>query len=103
MGDDELIERARRLLDAITPGPWRGLPHTGTVMGPVAPVASDVDRPGNREFIAAAPDLVRDLLAELRDLVAERRHIPDDTLTLRAAADIEAVAVDAITAQEDSL
>lgn len=53
MGDDELIERARRLLDAITPGPWRGLPHTGTVMGPVAPVASDVDRPGNREFIAA--------------------------------------------------
>lgn len=42
--------------------------------------------------------------AALAAAVAERRHIPDDTLTpVRAAADIEAVLSNAITAQEDSL
>ena len=74
-------ERARELLAGITPGKWEAEPWEGTARESVNVLAGSlwgprvaglVGRNSDAEFIAAAPDLVRDLLAELDQARAGR-------------------------------
>ena len=101
--NDNLIERTEKLLNGITPGEWRASMHNGItyddgsssfqcgiypaqVKG-LAPVllTNNIDR-RNAAFIAAAPELVRELLAEvkrLRDVMDELTdvlYVPTDEI-----------------------
>lgn len=101
--NDNLIERTEKLLNGITPGEWRASMHNGItyddgsssfqcgiypaqVKG-LAPVllTNNIDR-RNAEFIAAAPELARELLAEvkrLRDVMDELTdvlYVPTDEI-----------------------
>ena len=101
--NDNLIERTEKLLNGITPGEWRASLHNGItyddgsssfqcgiypaqVKG-LAPVllTNNIDR-RNAAFIAAAPELARELLAEvkrLRDVMDELTdvlYVPTDEI-----------------------
>lgn len=97
--NDNLIERAEKLLDGITPGPWSYTDvirndHNVTVNGwdVAACRAGDMnpahgDRSAqaarNAEFIAAAPELARELLAEVRQLREWKQLHSADVLSVR--------------------
>lgn len=88
----DIVQRTREALAGITPGTWEAdLDPTGSTRGiwPTEPneeiiigayVAADgfesqdyvLGTDENLRFIAAAPDLVRELLAEVEDLEADR-------------------------------
>ena len=74
---EDIVSRARAALDGITPGPWvrdnpddRFSEHDDVFSGDVwsRRVAGLISRRADSTFIAAAPDLVRDLLAEVERL-----------------------------------
>ena len=74
---DDVVSRARAALDGITPGPWvrdnpddRFSEHDDVFSGDVwsRRVAGLISRRADARFIADAPDLVRDLLAENEQL-----------------------------------
>ena len=77
---DDLLTRAKALLDGITPGPWvtQGCSHGGAILLRGDKDADLRDRhsqghlqivpTGDAEFIAASPELVRALVAEVERL-----------------------------------
>ncbi len=76
----DVVSRARAALDGITPGPWvrdnpddRFSEHDDVFSGDVwsRRVAGLISRRADARFIAAAPDLVRDLAAEVERLEAD--------------------------------
>ena len=93
----DIVDRAKELLDGITPGPWReslldgvdyedgsscyrgGIYDTTAAHIPVFLAAGGIDKRDAR-FIAAAPQLVADLIAEVErlkvreDVVAEASY-----------------------------
>jgi len=87
---NDLTTRARALLDGITPGEWtlyaRDIDHEKTfddflgfdIDGPPEAARGQFASRADAAFIAAAPDLVRDLLARVAQLELER----DDLHTL---------------------
>ncbi|SDT84458.1 hypothetical protein [Gordonia westfalica] len=73
-------EEARKLLEGITPGPWEAEPWDGTTRESVGVFAGSVWGPrvaglitssADAEFIAATPELVPALLAELDQAKAD--------------------------------
>lgn len=87
------VDRARELLEGITPGPWhaiqspRSCEFVSSVWAPndhqVARMVEHMEQNVSQEhrdavFIAAAPDLVRDLLAEVGRLEATLRALRID-------------------------
>lgn len=119
-----VVDEAERLLKAITPGPWsvsrmydggqtlcmmRDWVDVGerpalAVQGPPAWIhepGAELQIRGNAEFIAAAPDLLRALCAQVRDLqqrLLEARVVPCDSL--RCVVEVER---DALKARVDAL
>ena len=92
---DDLVKRAREVLEGTTPGPWHW-----NVQGFVGPVSTDDDqsfgmicdevaevtfsggcKESNARLIASAPTLIADMAARIEALTAER-----DTATARADA-----------------
>lgn len=71
-----LIERAERLLRDITPGEWEDGYLSGNGDGVCAGdvLVAESMAPVDAAFIAAAPQLVRDLLAALRAQIGEGRE-----------------------------
>ncbi|QRY62724.1 hypothetical protein JVX90_00155 [Gordonia sp. PDNC005] len=72
----DVVSRARAALDGITPGPWEVIGGGEYVSGPGICVAPDDGgvSDGDGAFIAAAPDLVRDLVAKVERLT---KHCDD--------------------------
>lgn len=73
----ELTERARKLLERITPGPWvRDGRLVTAEAGPVVMVgvrmSNDTPPEADAEFIAASPSLIRDLIEEVERLERDR-------------------------------
>lgn len=84
MSDDDVVRRAREALDGITPGKWEAdhyfhrKTHAWTVseVDPVSVVEGNGDggirtSKADADFIATAPDLVRELCAEVEKMRAE--------------------------------
>lgn len=74
-----LIEQAEKLLKDITPGEWRYRAGAGTVHradGVSGDVVARYVDPSNAAFIAAAPQLVRDLVASPPERI-EHEQSPD--------------------------
>lgn len=103
--NDNLIERAEKLLVGITPGPWEAVMcgscedlHANGVwsIGKEVDVLRDevnLTQP-DAEFIAAAPEITRDLLAEVKRLtprvietMTELRALPEGTV-VREGGDV---------------
>lgn len=69
-----LTDRARALLNGITPGPWAWPTDDYLVNAKTGELVASNDE--NTAFIAAAPSLVADLLAEVERL-SSYRSLPD--------------------------
>ena len=79
----DVVQRARQALDGITPGPWTheisrwvgSKPAGCAIVGAHGEwIAEDVDEEADIRFIAAAPDLVRELADEAEKWRAERNE-----------------------------
>lgn len=97
---DDIVQRAREALDGITPGPWKIDEHDESALASIVSVADDrlggwveVARSlgDDARFIAAAPDLVRDLLAlveiALPTVTAQRDDALAEVERLRTAVE----------------
>lgn len=96
---DDVVQRARQALDGITPGPWKIDDYDESALDSIVSVADDrlggwveVARStgDDARFIAAAPDLVRKLAAEVEKLRAQPVELSAQLLA--DAAGWEAVA-----------